>query len=675
MRLSRAVKVGTVACFAVAVMVIGAAKSLDTARIKAFLTVQVKAATGRDLTIAGALRLKVGLVPVLIAEGVSLANRPGGSRTEMIRVDRVEAELALLPLLKREIRVVRVIVSAPDILLETDRHGNGNWIPSATAVGPGTEKAPPTRFNLRELKVKNARVTLRDGSTGLSQSINLHKLAIQPERPGAGPMNVQVLGDHQGRNFEITGTLGSLATVSPERPWPIQLKASGRGLQAALNGSVADPFSGSGQDLRLTAQGDEIADLARFRGLHLQPMGPFRLSARLTDPGGRVAFSDIDIAAGRRDSVFVSGKGTIRDAGALAGLDLILTAETDNLAGMSRLVGRDIPSMGPVRVSGHLRGGSGDWRLSDLKAAVAGSDLNGEISLTLGTRPHLVAQLSTTSLYSTDFTSPALRAGEKLEVRPTPKPADGRLVPALALPVDLLDSFDGDLTAHFGTLTLGTVRLVDASIGLHLDKGRIVVAPLRAGVAGGALTGSGELRVRGAIPEASLSIEGHQIDLARLAGESGFSEGVAGRADLKLGLQGRGGDLRTLLQDSRGNLAARVNAASPLDGGADMRCAVARFTVQGGVARSERGLGAEFETHDLLGGGSIDLRSEQVEVHLLPFGRSGGEAVDIGGTLAEPVVVRQMVAGGIAADGTACQTAWAGGQGKPPRPARGRPSR
>ena len=83
----------------------------------------VKQATGRDLALNGRLGLKWSLWPTLEARDVALANVAGGSRPQMITLDRLEAQVALLPLLSRRVEIDRLMLVRPDILLETDAQG------------------------------------------------------------------------------------------------------------------------------------------------------------------------------------------------------------------------------------------------------------------------------------------------------------------------------------------------------------------------------------------------------------------------------------------------------------------------------------------------------------------------------------------------------------------------
>ena len=59
----------------------------------------VSALTGRDLTIAGGVRVGLAWRPEVVLRDVALANAPWGARPELIEVSEVRAVLALWPLL------------------------------------------------------------------------------------------------------------------------------------------------------------------------------------------------------------------------------------------------------------------------------------------------------------------------------------------------------------------------------------------------------------------------------------------------------------------------------------------------------------------------------------------------------------------------------------------------
>ena len=70
--------------------------SYDFNQLKPEIARKVKEATGRNLTIGGNIRLRVGLSPALSVEDVALQNAPWSSRPEMARIKSVEGNNAKL---------------------------------------------------------------------------------------------------------------------------------------------------------------------------------------------------------------------------------------------------------------------------------------------------------------------------------------------------------------------------------------------------------------------------------------------------------------------------------------------------------------------------------------------------------------------------------------------------
>jgi AsmA family protein len=129
----------------VVVVVVGGAVvaiySIDFNEYRSTIADQVKQATGRDLKIAGDLKVGISLTPIVAVDDVSFANAAWGSRPEMVTVKRFEAEMELLPLLSGDIRVKRIVLNGADILLETDAKGAGNWAFGQVAARPRRRRA------------------------------------------------------------------------------------------------------------------------------------------------------------------------------------------------------------------------------------------------------------------------------------------------------------------------------------------------------------------------------------------------------------------------------------------------------------------------------------------------------------------------------------------------------
>src|SRR3546814_11068104 len=92
-----------------------------------FARAQVKAATGRNLAIAGPVELKLLPTPSIQLQDLRFANADWGSRPELATIRRLEIEVALLPLLIGDVVVRRLVAVEPDLLPEVDAGGGGNW--------------------------------------------------------------------------------------------------------------------------------------------------------------------------------------------------------------------------------------------------------------------------------------------------------------------------------------------------------------------------------------------------------------------------------------------------------------------------------------------------------------------------------------------------------------------
>jgi uncharacterized protein involved in outer membrane biogenesis len=84
----------------------------------------------------------------------------------MLTSKLIEAQVSLLPLLRRRVDVVRFALIEPTISLETDGKGNGNWqIGGASGEGGGAARAP-SGLAFGDLTISNGTMTYRDRRQG-----------------------------------------------------------------------------------------------------------------------------------------------------------------------------------------------------------------------------------------------------------------------------------------------------------------------------------------------------------------------------------------------------------------------------------------------------------------------------------------------------------------------------
>ncbi len=172
----------------VIVAAIAAPFFIPTDTLTAKLIAAVKQSTGRDLKIAGPVKLS--LLPQLEVEasGVSFANAPGAHDPDMMQLKKLEVQLRVLPLLHGGVELGRFVLDEPQISLEVDKNGRGNWVfagpTAARSPPPAAPAAPPAsagasgganalaELRLDDLRLDNGKVSYRDDRTGKTEEIS-----------------------------------------------------------------------------------------------------------------------------------------------------------------------------------------------------------------------------------------------------------------------------------------------------------------------------------------------------------------------------------------------------------------------------------------------------------------------------------------------------------------------
>jgi hypothetical protein len=115
---------------------------ISPAKLTQMLVLEVREATGRELTIAGPVRL--GYFPriAVSAEQVSLSNAAWAKKPQMASLEKVALEISLLPLLSRQIEISSIQLSGLNLHLETNAKGDGNWLMGDIATPNGTTSTP-----------------------------------------------------------------------------------------------------------------------------------------------------------------------------------------------------------------------------------------------------------------------------------------------------------------------------------------------------------------------------------------------------------------------------------------------------------------------------------------------------------------------------------------------------
>ncbi len=236
----------------------------DPNSLKPRIEAAVQQATGRDLGLYGPITVKWSLWPTVQAQDVTFANPPGFSRPQMATLERLDLQLAMLPLLRSRFEIARLVLVHPDILLETDAQGYANWQfkPSPAAAASGAPPPPPTRggspspnegaalnggasaggnvstapktgteIGFHDVRIEDGALAWRDDHTGKTDALTLKQFAAKSASPGA-PLTLAADGSYHGVAFRLDGQVGSLDRLQQpdaDTPWPVTLTLAAGG--------------------------------------------------------------------------------------------------------------------------------------------------------------------------------------------------------------------------------------------------------------------------------------------------------------------------------------------------------------------------------------------------------------------------------------------------------------
>jgi uncharacterized protein involved in outer membrane biogenesis len=582
---------------ALVVTAVAVLMSIDFNQYKGLVADRVKAATGRDLVIDGNFKLALSLTPSVTVDNVTFANAPGGSRPTMASFKRLEVQMQLMPLLtSRQIKVDRLILDGADILLETDVKGRGNWTFQAPGGGAASAAAtnapaqPPSGGpsllpQVGLVQIQDSQVTYRDGRTGATRSFKVDKLQAKTE------------GDHITFNLaavvnkaplSVAGSVGAPDLLSADAPYPLDVTITSGSSSATAKGQIAHLATMQGIAIDVSAKGKALSDLNALAGAALPPLGPYSFAGRLGEvPGG--------------------------------------------------------------------------YKIGNLQLTLGDSALTGDASLAIGPkRPKIAANLAASRVDLKDFgVKPGGGAGGG-----SGGGSDGRVFPATPLPFAGLSLVDADINFTAQQMIKAPVTMQNVKLALTLADGRLQVKPFEAGVSGGLLRVG--LTVDGSRSPAPVALDLTEIHveagtlLQILTGSSVLS---GGRVDMKLAVAGNGNSVRAIMAGLNGKLDAAMgpgninNGFAKLmladlfnlisiggsGGNSNLKCVLVGFDISRGLA-TVRQLVTDTSGATIVGKGTIDLATEGLNLHLVPYANATNLAnlaipMIVGGTMANPHVV------------------------------------
>ncbi len=203
---------------------------LDVDHYKQQIEQEVEDATGRALQIG---EMHASLFPWVgvTLDQVTLANREGFTAHDFLKVKHLDVQVAFLPLLSKAIEIKRFKLDEPEIYLERNAKGEGNWedlLPAsskeaAPAKGKTTAKPAPSSspstspalaaLTAESLKLKDGKFTWKDDKAGKNivlSDVQVLLDDVQLKHPVSARISARVNGDL----IEMQANIGPLLDVS-----------------------------------------------------------------------------------------------------------------------------------------------------------------------------------------------------------------------------------------------------------------------------------------------------------------------------------------------------------------------------------------------------------------------------------------------------------------------------
>lgn len=457
--------------------------------------------------------------PHVHAEDIMLGNPPAIADLTMVHLQRIDATLAPLALLHKEVFIPWIKLQQPDARLIQTADAKNNWtfdLAASDAAQP--EQAPSAwSFRLDNIMFDRGQIAYRD-------AINKADVKVTVDPLGKPVPYVQVAGSKDD--------------------------ASQKGASDFVFGWKA---SGTYNNEKLTGDG-KIGGMLSLRS----KTNPFPIEADVRNGTTRVQVA-----------------GSLQDPMNLGGLDIRLRFSGDTLANLYGLTRILLPDTPPYETDGHLiarfqQKGGPEFRYNNFNGHIGDSDIHGSMTYTQSKpRPELTGSLESRQLRMADL-GPLIgvnsgKGSEKTEQAKAKRGEAASQPSDRVLPHDKFDTknwdvmdadvkFSGKRIEHSNSLPLS-----DLYTHLVLKNGDLLLDPLRFGVAGGNLNSTIHMEGDRTPMRARADLHARNLKLKQLFSGVSTMQSSMGQINGDATLSGTGNSVADILATSDGQVKMLMN--------------------------------------------------------------------------------------------------------------------
>lgn len=250
-------------------------RGIDLNAYRPLVIERVKALTGRELRLDGELGFGLQDGFLIRADSLALGNARWGSRPQMLQVGHAEAHLALLPLLRGEVRVTRVELYDVDLILERDASGVGNWALFPLSAGDAYPSGGLPAISIESGQVAWHLFTGADAAPWIFTDLQLHA--------GLLGDRLHLEGDAKlgGKKLRLKGELPTQSVLASGSAEPFDLQMQFDDMVIHGKGMLQQAAWGLAPKLHLDIEDIDLAHVGQLTGRALPAMPPFSLTLDL----------------------------------------------------------------------------------------------------------------------------------------------------------------------------------------------------------------------------------------------------------------------------------------------------------------------------------------------------------------------------------------------------------
>ena len=573
------------------------------------ISAAVKEETGRDLVIAGDIKLSLFPWVAVNVGRTELGNAEGFSDELFLSFDEAKLSVRLMPLIfQQEVKVGTASLAGLDVNLAIAADGSSNW---EDLAGAGGEEQTSTTsssgdapvIDVANIEVSGANVAYVDAQAGSSYAIS--NLNFETGRIAANvPIDIAAEFDFASTPGELGGHVAIRGTTTMT-DGAAQLSIAGLNVAADLRGVVAEPTQ-----LNFDARQIELDTVARS-------VAPGELDLSVLGLSMSADVAPFSYAGTPEPSATLRvAEFSLKDLMQVLDIDPPATADPD--------------AMRRVSFSANAKAGSTALSLESMTLDLDDSTMTGSLSVPTTNAGMLEFDLNVDSIALDRYMAPADSSAASADDAASD----------VEIPADLIRTLKAKGSFTIDRATLSGMEFANLTLGVDANDGRLRLHPLAADFYDGSYEGDVRIDASGDVPAISANENINNVNLASMARAMFDQDNISGTINGSFVLGGRGQSLNAIRQDLDGNMSLELadGAWEGTDVWYQLRRARALFrqeqppepslpartefssvtatgVVTDGVFRNDDFL-AELPFLQLTGAGMVDLNSTEVDYGL-----------------------------------------------------------